>query len=153
MEAVALLEEALVPTDDLFRAGVEHVGRKLGRAEPIDVAALPPGRAEAVAALDAWAGGAVDWRGEMRRWYEERVPVHVRPNAALNGALRALHRRGVRLLWVSAGPREASEALVHHLGIGRIVELAGEGTAPAGLPVVADAARLADLAHGVEAGA
>ena len=153
MEVVALLEDALVPTDGLFRAGVEHVGRKLGRAKPIDLATLPAERAAAVAALDAWAAGAVDWRGEMRRYYEEHIPVHVRPSAALNGALRGLHGRGVRLLWVSPGPHEASEVLVHHLGLSRVVELAGEDGAPDGVPVVSDAGRLAEMARGVEAGA
>jgi phosphoglycolate phosphatase-like HAD superfamily hydrolase len=152
MDALALHEDALVPTDALFRAGVEHVGRKLGRAQPLDVAALPSGRPATIAALDAWAAGAVDWRGELRRYYEEHIPVHVRPSAHLNGALRLLHGRGVRLVWVSPGPREASEVLLHHLGVARLVELGGEGEPlPEGITAVTDAGLLSEIAYRTEA--
>lgn len=147
MQTLALQEGTLVQTDGLFAAAVEHLGRRLGRVKPLDAAALPSDRATAVAALDAWAAGDVDWRGELRRFYEDTIPVHVRPSARVNGALRRLHGHGVRLVWITPGPREASEVLLHHLGVAGIVELADEGgRGPAGARLVGGAAELAELA-------
>ena len=67
---------------------MEHVARKLGRAKPLPTEPLPDDRSAAVAALDAWAGSDVDWHGELRRYYEEHIPVQVRPAAAVNATLR-----------------------------------------------------------------
>jgi phosphoglycolate phosphatase-like HAD superfamily hydrolase len=120
--AAVLWEPALAPTGDLFPAAVEHVGRKLGRAKPLPSAALPDDRSGAVSALDAWAGTDVDWRGELRRYYEEHIPLHVRPAATVNTTLRRLHADGVRLVWASPGPAEATAVLLHHLGIARLVD-------------------------------
>jgi phosphoglycolate phosphatase len=122
MQVLIVSERALPDADGLFTAAVEHIGRKLGRAKPLDVAALPPGRAETVSALDAWAGDDVDWRGELTRYYEDHIPLHLRPSPALNAALRQLSARGVRIgLW-SPGPEEAARVVVHHVGLGRRVE-------------------------------
>ena len=120
--AAVLWEPALAPTGDLFPAAVEHVGRKLGRAKPLPTEPLPEDRAAAVAALDAWAGSDVDWHGELRRYYEEHIPVHVRPAAAVNATLRRLHSGGVQLVWASPGPPEATAVLLHHLGIARLLD-------------------------------
>jgi phosphoglycolate phosphatase-like HAD superfamily hydrolase len=131
MQAVILSERALPDADGLFAAAVEHVGRKLGRAKPLDLEALPPDRAETVAALDAWAGGDVDWRGELVRYYEDHIPLHLRPSPALNAALRRLGARGVRIgLW-SPGPEEAARIVVHHVGLGRRVEAVRVGASAA----------------------
>ena len=73
-------------------------------------------------ALDTWAGSDVDWRGELRRYYEEHIPVRVRPGAAVNATLRRLHTSGVRLVWASPGPAEATEVLLHHLGVARLID-------------------------------
>jgi phosphoglycolate phosphatase-like HAD superfamily hydrolase len=162
MQVVILSERALPDADGLFAAAVEHIGRKLGRAKPLDTSALPPGRADTVAALDAWADGDVDWRGELARYYEDHIPLHLRPSPALNAALRELGGRGVRIGFWSPGPEEAARIVVHHVGLGRRVEatrvggaaeLAGElaaelGAAPAdALVVSADAAELAAAAE------
>ena len=120
--AAVLWEPELAPTEALFQEGVEHVARKLGRAKPLSSTPLPDGRADAVAALDAWAGSDVDWRGELRRYYEENIPVRVRPGAAVNATLRRLHASGVRLVWASPGPAEATEVLLHHLGVARLID-------------------------------
>jgi phosphoglycolate phosphatase-like HAD superfamily hydrolase len=161
MQAVILSERSLPDADGLFAAAVAHIGRKLGRAKPLDVAELPPDRAETVAALDDWAGGDVDWRGELARYYEDHIPLHVRPAPALNAALRGLAARGVPIGFWSPGPDEAARIVVHHVGLGRRVQavrvggsaelaeqLAAElGTRPAETLVVsADAAELADAA-------
>jgi phosphoglycolate phosphatase-like HAD superfamily hydrolase len=120
--AAVLWEPALAPTGELFPAAIEHVGRKLGRAKPLPAEPLPDDRAAAVAALDAWAGSDVDWRGELRRYYEEHIPVRVRPGAAVNATLRRLHTSRVRLVWASPGPAEATEVLLHHLGVARLID-------------------------------
>jgi phosphoglycolate phosphatase-like HAD superfamily hydrolase len=120
--AAVLWEPELAPTGTLFAEAVDHVARKLGRAKPFPSAPLPADRAAAVAALDAWAGSDVDWRGEMRRYYEEHIPVHVRPAAAVNATLRRLHASGVRLVWATPGPGEATDVLLHHLGLARLVD-------------------------------
>jgi phosphoglycolate phosphatase-like HAD superfamily hydrolase len=120
--AAVLWEPALAPTEALFREAVEHVARKLGRAKAFPSARLPDGRADAVSALDAWAGSDVDWRGELRRFYEEHIPVRVRPAAAVNATLRRLHTAGMRLVWASPGPAEATEVLLHHLGVARLID-------------------------------
>jgi phosphoglycolate phosphatase-like HAD superfamily hydrolase len=101
---------------------VDHVARKLGRAKAFPPAPLPDDRGAAVAALDAWAGSDVDWRGELRRYYEEHIPVHVRPAAAVNATLRRLHAVGLRLVWASPGPAEATAVLLHHLGVARLID-------------------------------
>ena len=117
-----LWEPKLAPTGALFDEAVEHVARKLGRAKPFPSAPLPDDRSAAVAALDDWAESDVDWRGELRRYYEEHIPVHVRPAAAVNATLRRLHTAGVRLVWATPGPAEATDVLLHHLGVARLID-------------------------------
>ena len=126
-----LWEPTLTPTDALFEEAAEHVARKLGRAKPFPSAPLPADRAAAVAALDAWAGTDVDWRGELRRYYEEHIPVRVRPAATVNATLRRLHAAGVRLVWATPGPAEATDVLLHHLGIARLIDEVVVAPAPA----------------------
>jgi phosphoglycolate phosphatase-like HAD superfamily hydrolase len=120
--AAVLWEPKLAPTGALFDEAVEHVARKLGRAKPFPSAPLPDDRSAAVAALDDWAGSDVDWRGELRRYYEEHIPVYVRPAAAVNATLRRLHTAGVRLVWATPGPAEATDVLLHHLGVARLID-------------------------------
>src|SRR5581483_3012605 len=64
----------------------------------------------------------VDWRGELVRYYEDHIPLHLRPSATLNAALRQLGGRGVRIGFWSPGPAEAAPIVVHHVGLGRRVE-------------------------------
>jgi phosphoglycolate phosphatase-like HAD superfamily hydrolase len=139
MQAVILSERAIPDADGLFAAAVDHIARKLGRAKPLDVAALPAARAETVAALDEWAAGDVDWRGELARYYEDHIPLHLRPSPTLNAALRALGGRGVRIGFWSPGPEEAARIVVHHVGLGRRVEAVGiGGTATSAVQLAAD---------------
>lgn len=143
-----LWEPKLAPTGALFDEAVEHVARKLGRAKPFPSAPLPDDRSAAVAALDDWAGSDVDWRGELRRYYEEHIPVHVRPAAAVNATLRRLHTAGVRLVWATPGPAEATDVLLHHLGVARLIDevVVAPSAADAGIP---GAALIEDGADGL----
>jgi phosphoglycolate phosphatase-like HAD superfamily hydrolase len=139
MQVVILSERALADTDDLFAAAVAHVVRKLGRVKPLDPETLPPGRALTITALDLWASSDVgSWRGELARYYEDHIPLRLRPDPALNAALRRLQTAGVTLACWSPGPEEAARIVVHHLGLGRRIERIAEGTS-AGVAV-----RLAD---------
>jgi phosphoglycolate phosphatase-like HAD superfamily hydrolase len=169
MRAVILSERALADTDEIFAAAVVHLTRKLGRVKPLDAATLPHDRAEVVSALDTWAGDDVDWRGELARFYEDHIPLHLRPNPALNAALRRLQGTGIRLGCWSPGPDEAAQIVVHQLGLGRQIEQIGSGgsadvavlladeLAPGrdqALVVADDASALAHVAHrGVAAAA
>jgi phosphoglycolate phosphatase-like HAD superfamily hydrolase len=127
MRAVILSERALADTDEIFAAAVVHLTRKLGRVKPLDPATLPEHRAEIVSALDTWAGDEVDWRGELARFYEDHIPLHMRPNSALNASLRRLQAAGIRLGCWSPGPDEAAQIVVHQLGLGRQIERIGSG--------------------------
>jgi phosphoglycolate phosphatase-like HAD superfamily hydrolase len=162
MRAVILSERALADTDEIFAAAVVHLTRKLGRVKPLDPATLPDGRAEIVSALDTWAGDEVDWRGELARFYEDHIPLHLSPNSALNAALRRLQAAGIRLGCWSPGPDEAARIVVHQLGLGRQIERIGSGgsadvavlladelaaTRDQALVVADDAGALAHVAH------
>jgi phosphoglycolate phosphatase-like HAD superfamily hydrolase len=150
--AAVLWEPGLAPTGGLFAEAVDHVASKLGRVKPFPSAPLPDDRTAAVAALDAWAGSDVDWRGEVRRYYEEHIPVHVRPAAAVNATLRRLHAAGVRLVWATPGPAETTDVLLHHLGVARLVDevlvapSAAEAAGP-GATVIESVDRLLELAE------
>jgi phosphoglycolate phosphatase-like HAD superfamily hydrolase len=135
MQAVILSERALGDTDGLFAAAVAHIARKLGRVKPLDADELPADRAGTLHALDEWAGSDIDWRGELTRFYEDHIPLHLRPNPGLNAALRTLQAREVRIGCWSAGPEAAVRIVVHHLGLSRRVEAvaAGGGEAAARL--------------------
>jgi phosphoglycolate phosphatase-like HAD superfamily hydrolase len=120
MNVVVFAEDALAPTAALWDASVAHVARKLGRVKPLDAGALPRERAAAIPALDHWAGGEVStWRAEIGRFFEEHVPVYLRPDPALNATLRRLRAAGIRVGCWSPGPLEATRPLVHFLGVAR----------------------------------
>jgi phosphoglycolate phosphatase-like HAD superfamily hydrolase len=138
MQAVILSERALGDTDRLFTAAVAHIARKLGRVKPLDADALPADRAGKLQALDEWAGADIDWRGELIRFYEDHIPLHLRPEPGLNAALRALQARGVRIGCWSDGPDEAARIVVHHLGLARRVEAIAAGGGEAAARLVAD---------------
>jgi phosphoglycolate phosphatase-like HAD superfamily hydrolase len=127
MQAVIISERALADTDDLFAAAVAHIARKLGRVKPLDPETLTGDRAQTIRALDEWAGSEIDWRAELARFYEDHIPVHLRPNPALNAALRGLQASGVRLACWSPGPEEGIGIVIHHLGLGRRLEAVGVG--------------------------
>jgi phosphoglycolate phosphatase-like HAD superfamily hydrolase len=137
---VILTERALADTDELFAGAVAHIARRLGRVKPIDPATLPQGRSQVIAALDAWAGSEAEtWRNELARFYEDHIPVHLRPDPALNAALRRLQAGGVRLACWSPGPEQAAGIVVHHLGLGRRIDRIGIGGSAGTAVSLADA--------------
>jgi phosphoglycolate phosphatase-like HAD superfamily hydrolase len=120
MRAVLLAETALADTDRLFADGVAHLARKLGRVKPLDAAAVPHARAAALAYLADWADGDVStWEQELARFYEEHIPVYLRPSQTLNSIIRGLAADGVLVGAWSAGPAEAFAVITHHLGLAR----------------------------------
>ena len=137
VSAVLLAERALAPTDRLFADAVDHLSRKLGRVKPLDPATLPDDRAEALAALEAWAGDEVStWEQELVRFYEEHLPLHTRPRPGLNAIVRALVADGVAVAAWSPGPAAAFDLLVAHLGLSAslsAIRIDGSTAAPAAL--------------------
>ena len=123
MQAVIFSEDALADTAPLWAGAMEHLSRRLGRVRPLDVADVPEERGAALAFLERWAGSeAGSWPIELARYYEDHIPVYVRPEPALNAAVRRLAADGLRLAAWSAGPPEASLVVTHFLGLGRSFE-------------------------------
>jgi phosphoglycolate phosphatase-like HAD superfamily hydrolase len=120
VKAVIFSEDALAPGDRLWADAVDHLARRLGRVKPLDPADIPTDRSEALAALEAWAGDDVNtWRAELARYYEEHIPVYVRPNPELNAVMRHLQADGTLLASWSPGPPEVGVVVTHFLGLTR----------------------------------
>ena len=95
MNAAIFSEDALASTDRLWADAVAHLSRKLGRVTPLDPDQVPADRAAAIAYLDQWAGDdARSWRVEAARFFEDHVPVYLRPDPELNAALRHIQAQG-----------------------------------------------------------
>ena len=125
---LVLSERALAATDRLFADAVAAVVHKLSRVEPLDADRLPSDRVALQVELDRWAGSdTATWRRELRRFYEQHAPVHVRPDAELNAVLRRLARGGTPIGVWSPGPVEVIDVLLGHLGIARSVADTGCG--------------------------
>ena len=153
-QPLVLSERAVANSDPLFADAVAAVARKLDRVDPLDAAALPSDRLALADALDRWAGDdTATWRRELRRHYEQHLPVYVRPDAGLNAVLRALAAGGVRIGVWSPGPAEAVDLLLAHVGVARILTASGHGGGEA-LATLADAlggSPLVVVATGAEA--
>ena len=131
MRAVLLSEDALADTAGLFRDAVEHLAGKLGRVKPLDAASIPESRPQALEALAAWAGDEVTtWPAELARFYEEHIPLYLRPDQELNATLRALRASGTRLGAWSAGPEAAFAVILHQLGLARWMDAVRIGSSP-----------------------
>ncbi len=120
--ALVVLDGALGDARGVFGEAAAYLARRFERVAPLDAGALPDDLAEAVDALDRWAGtGAANWRQELVRFYEAHAPVLLRTDAALNAQIRAAvrrHRR--RRRQPPAGP--AVDLFVGQLGLRRAVE-------------------------------
>jgi len=120
--ALALdLDAVLGDTRPLWRAWLEDVARR-ARVE----VELPEDRVAAAAALDRALG---NWRALLERFAEDRAPVHLRPSAEVNAALRRLASEGVRLGAFTDAPEPLARVAAAHLGVARRLEAleAGDG--------------------------
>src|SRR5438270_8238029 len=96
VKAVILAEDALAPGERLWNDAVAHLARRLGRVVPLDPAAISSDRCVALAQLESWAGDdASSWLFELARFYEEHIPVYLRPDPELNGVVRQLGMAGI----------------------------------------------------------
>jgi beta-phosphoglucomutase-like phosphatase (HAD superfamily) len=141
MSELVVSDAAFADADAVWTAAMAHLAAKYAAIRPLAPGDLPPTRAEAITALDAWAGDG-SWRAEVVRFYEASAPVLLRPDPELNGLLRRARRAGRRLTIVSPLPRAAAELYLAHLGVRRMADsvLGEEDAAPA--PAVATRAEL-----------
>jgi phosphoglycolate phosphatase-like HAD superfamily hydrolase len=119
MRPLALdLDRVLGDTRPLWDEWLEDAARRFATIAPLDVAALPADRGEAAASLDRWAeGGVGDWRALLRRFAEERAPIHLRPRAATNALLRRLHASGATIGVFTDAPEPLAEIALAQLGL------------------------------------
>ncbi len=132
---IVALDTAVGDAEAAWASALAYLAQKFAAIRPLDVAALPHDRAEAMGALDTWAAGDRGWRRELTRFYEAHAPVLLHPDPTLNAALRSARRSGVSLTLVSPLPRAAVDLYIAHLGLGRSIEaVRAEGDAvPDGL--------------------
>ena len=115
MEALALdLDAVLGDTRPLWRAWLEDLRRRAR----VDVE-LPEDRAAAASVLDGVVG---NWRVLLERFAEEHAPIHLRPSAEVNAALRRLSGAGVRLGAFTDAPEPLARVAAAQLGVARRLE-------------------------------
>jgi phosphoglycolate phosphatase-like HAD superfamily hydrolase len=113
--ALALdFDAVLGDTRPLWRAWVEDLTRR-ARVD----AELPADRAAAATVLDGLVG---NWRALLERFAEEHAPVHLRPSAEVNAALRRLAADGVRLGAFTDSPEPLARVAAAQLGVARRLE-------------------------------
>jgi phosphoglycolate phosphatase-like HAD superfamily hydrolase len=118
VDAVALdLDAVLADTRPLWNDWLEDAARR-ARVE-LD---LPEDRKRAAALLDERLG---DWRPLLERFAADRGPLHFRPRAETNAALRRLEVAGVRIGAFTDAPRELAEIALAHAGAARRVAVIG----------------------------
>jgi phosphoglycolate phosphatase-like HAD superfamily hydrolase len=120
VEALALdLDAVLGDTRPLWRAWLEDLRRR-ARVE----VELPEDRAAAARVLDGVVG---NWRALLERFAEEHAPIHLRPSAEVNAALRRLSGAGVRLGAFTDAPEPLARVAAAQLGVARRLEALESG--------------------------
>ena len=115
------LDGALGDTRPVWDAFVEHLARRFAAIEPLDPSELSSDRTQAAKQLDTWAASGVgDWRGQLTRFAEDHLPVHVRPDARAMSALRSLASSGAEMTVESDAPQELVDVAAAHLGLSRL---------------------------------
>jgi phosphoglycolate phosphatase-like HAD superfamily hydrolase len=109
------LDGALADTRPLWQDWLRDSARVLG----VDPADLPADRGAVATALDE--AGAGNWRTLLKRYAEDRAPLHFRPASDVGATLRRLASAGVRLGVFSDAPQELAEVALDHLGATRRV--------------------------------
>jgi phosphoglycolate phosphatase-like HAD superfamily hydrolase len=118
VDAIAVdLDAVLADTRPLWNDWLEDAGRR-ARVE-LDV---PEDRAAAAGVLDEQLG---DWRPLLRRFADDRAPVHFRPRAETAAQLRRLQAAGVRIGVFTDAPRELADVALAHVGASRRVDAVG----------------------------
>jgi phosphoglycolate phosphatase-like HAD superfamily hydrolase len=113
--ALALdFDAVLGDTRPLWRAWLDDLARR-ARVE----VELPADRAAAAEVLDGVVG---NWRALLERFAEEHAPVHLRPSAEVNAALRRLSGDGVRLGAFTDAPEPLARVAAAQLGVARRLE-------------------------------
>jgi len=113
--ALALdFDAVLGDTRPLWRAWVEDLARRAR----VDIE-LPADRAAAAGILDGIVG---NWPALLERFAEEHAPVHLRPSAEVNAALRRLAADGVRLGAFTDSPEPLARVAAAQLGVARRLE-------------------------------
>jgi phosphoglycolate phosphatase-like HAD superfamily hydrolase len=119
--ALALdFDAVLGDTRPLWGAWLEDLARRAR----IDLE-LPADRAAAAEVLDGVVG---NWRALVERFAEEHAPVHLRPRADVNAALRRLAADGVRLGAFTDAPEPLARVAAAQLGVARRLEALETGT-------------------------
>jgi phosphoglycolate phosphatase-like HAD superfamily hydrolase len=117
------LDRALGDTRPLWDAFLADAARRFAAIAPLDPASLPRDRRAAARRLDEWAANGVgDWRRALTRFAEDHAPVYLRPDPGANSALRALRRRGARVVATTDAPEELARVALAHLGLSRSVD-------------------------------
>ena len=114
-------DAVLGDTRPLWRAWVVDVARRAR----VDVD-IPEDRVAAARVLDDAVG---NWPALLERFAEDRAPVHLRPSAEVNAALRRLAADGVRLGAFTDAPESLARVAAAQLGVARRLDAleAGEG--------------------------
>ena len=122
------LDAVLGDTHELWADWLADVERKFRSIAQLDVADLPADRAAAAAQLDTWAEhGIGDWRAQLERFAEDHAPIYLRPDPAVNAALRALHAAGARLVAFTDAPEPLARVAAAQLGATRRLEAVESG--------------------------
>ena len=108
------LDGVLGDTRPLWRAWLDDLARRAR----VDVE-LPADRTAAADMLDGVVG---NWRALLERFAEEHAPVHLRPRAEVNAALRRLGADGVRLGAFTDAPEPLARVAAAQLGVARRLE-------------------------------
>jgi phosphoglycolate phosphatase-like HAD superfamily hydrolase len=122
MKVLAIDFDAVVgDTRPLWESWIEDLRRR-ARIE----VELSSDRVAAAAVLDGRVG---NWPVLLERFAEEHAPVYLRPDAAVNGALRRLAASGTRLGAFTDAPEPLARVAAAHLGVARRLEAleAGDG--------------------------
>jgi phosphoglycolate phosphatase-like HAD superfamily hydrolase len=118
VDGIALdLDAVLADTRPLWRDWLADAARRAR----VDLN-VPEDRAAAAAVLDERLG---DWRPLLRRFADDRGPLHFRPRANTSAQLRRLAASGVRVGVFTDAPRELAEVALAHVGAARRVSVVG----------------------------
>ena len=118
MQAIAVdLDAVLADTRPLWRDWLEDAARR-ARVE-LDV---PEDRTAAAAVLDERLG---DWRPLLRRFADDRAPVHFRPRGETSAQLRRLQAAGTRIGVFTDAPLELADVALAHIGAARRIDVVG----------------------------